>query len=183
MPRSLVLVLVLVLAVAGCAGTRTFAPANAGFTQRHLDRRDGRIDLRDGTTHDARALRVTADSVTWDDPASGRRVGAATGEVAQIHIRSRSLTARETMFAGLVAGVIVGGVGGGFAGNYFCPDPPLVCTLRGALEMGALAAVGGMVAGATLGTAAPAPWTFVPRVPPAAPDTTRRPRNSPWLSR
>ncbi len=106
------------LVLSGCAATTyTVGPdlesdrlawANALFASKPTV-----IVLTDGTSYDATALRLEADTTTWVDPSTQNLVAIPTSAVLEVERRDRGRMVRRIVSTGTVGGAM--GVGAVFA--------------------------------------------------------------------
>lgn len=106
------LALVLALFTSGCAHTSRVAPheadVRATINERAAQQR-AVVRLHDGLEHPAEALRLDADSTSWQEPETGQFRSVATQSVSSISFAPKRRIG-EGIMLGLMGGLVAGGV-------------------------------------------------------------------------
>lgn len=132
----------------------------------HPARTHGRVCVEGQGCLDAQGVQVDVDTTTWVDPATGALVGASTGQVTHVVLRSRRRGALNGV--GLALGVLTAAWVSERVreGGTIWEDQ-----VGGFAFFGALGVLGGAAAGATIGVST----RFVDGPPLAPGDTSNRP--------
>ena len=121
--RYIVWMCLMATLVCGCTRHHRVGEMNeidSAYFERTTTKNVFTLVLNDGRAFEATRLVIRPDSILCTDAVSGRAIGAASGEVHQIVVFSRSRGAGDGIVGGIGIGILVGGTLGFIAGEDEC---------------------------------------------------------------
>lgn len=147
------LVLLVALALTGCAGLRSstqiVAPDRLDIAAAEVAGGSGLLSLADGTRYRVESLRIDPDTTSWIDPVTGALRLVATPSVAQFEARDR----RQALFRGAGLGALAGAAVGAALGLSVCADFGCDDAATAVVGVGTVGAAAGAFWGGVLGAA------------------------------